>query len=53
MITGIGIAAISVSFPFMESINVREKITRITMRNTDVSCSDTKLRRVSTSEVQR
>ena len=53
MINGMGMAAIIVSFPFMESINVRERITRMTIRKTDVSCSDTKLRRVSTSDVQR
>ena len=50
---GIGIKAISVSGTSMENMNTRLRISMTRMRNTFVSCSETKFFIVSISEVQR
>ena len=53
MIKGMGIRAMIVSSPCMELMKEMDRISRITMRNTLVSCSDRKFFVVSMSEVHR
>ena len=42
MMMGIEASATSVSVLSMENMNAKDKTIKITMRKTDVSCSDTK-----------
>ena len=53
MISGIGISAIRVRSPCIEDIKEMDRISKSTMRNTLVSCSDRKFFVVSMSDVQR
>ena len=53
MISGMGISAMRVSVPCMDTMKEMDKISRSTIRNTEVSCSDRKFFVVSMSEVQR
>ena len=53
MITGMGIKAMSVRGTSIESMNMRLRTSMTKMRNTFVSCSETKFFIVSMSEVQR
>ena len=46
-------SATSVNLGFMENIKNKDNIINITIRKTDVNCSDTKFLTISTSEVQR
>ena len=53
MIRGMGIRAMRVRLTCMDTMKEMDKISRITMRNTEVSCSERKFFVVSMSEVQR
>ena len=50
---GMEASATSVSFAFMENMKSKDRMIRITIRKTDVNCSDMKFFTISTSEVQR
>ena len=48
-----GIMAMNVSPTFMENMKNRDRIIMMLILTTDTSCSETNMRTISTSEVQR